>query len=140
MEPVHYLDESPPRHDAPAGGRSGYVMINGRQVHYLEWGHAKQPAALCLHGGGQTAYMYEAPGESLAGRFQVLAPDLPDHGDSDPLSGEWADRRQLGASLPPLLGAFGIDRVVAVGGSLGGIVSVTLGAAHPELVEGLVMI
>ena len=140
MEPVQYLDDSPPRHDAPAGGRSGYVMIDGRQVHYLEWGHAKLPALLCLHGGGQTAYMYEALGESLAGRFHVLAPDLPDHGDSESLSSGWADRREIAATLPPLLDAFGIDKVVAVGGSLGGIVSVTLGAAHPELVEGLVMI
>jgi pimeloyl-ACP methyl ester carboxylesterase len=115
-------------------------MIDGRQVHYLEWGHAKLPAVLCLHGGGQTAYMYESLGESLGTRFHVLAPDLPDHGDSDPLPAEWADRGELAASLPPLLEAFGINRVVAVGGSLGGIVSVTLAAARPELVEGLVMI
>lgn len=140
MEPAHYLDESPPRHDAPAGGRSGYVLIDGRQVHYLEWGHAKLPAILCLHGGGQTAYMYESLGESLAGRFHVLAPDLPDHGDSEPLASEWADRRQLAATLPPLLEAFGVDRAVLVGGSLGGIVSATLAAAHPELVAGAVMI
>lgn len=140
MEPAPRTDEGPARHDAPAAGRSGYVVIDGRQVHYLEWGHARLPAVVCLHGGGQTAYMYEALGAALAGRCHVLAPDLPDHGDSEPLPVDWPDRRQLAATVPPLMANFGIDRAVLVGGSLGGITAVSLAAAHPALVAGLVMI
>ena len=68
----------------PAGGRSGFVLLGDRQVHYLEWGHAGLPAVVCLHGGGQTAYMFEQLGAALAGRFHVLAWDFADHGDSDP--------------------------------------------------------
>ena len=57
-----------PRHDVPNGGRSGFTIIEGRQVHYLEWGPAGAPAVLCLHGGGQTAYMYEELGAALSPR------------------------------------------------------------------------
>ncbi len=72
--------ESPvPRHDIPIAGRSGFVLVDGRQVHYLEWGHTGAPPIVCLHGGGQTAYMWESLGAALSATHHVLAPDLPMH-------------------------------------------------------------
>jgi pimeloyl-ACP methyl ester carboxylesterase len=141
-EPLEWL---PPRHDVPAGGRSGFVRLDGRQVHFLEWGHARQPAVVCLHGGGQTAYMFEELGQALAGRFHVLAWDAAEHGDSDPFpEGPAAenpiDRHALAADAGPLCAEFGIDRAVFVGASMGGIVSVTVAAARPELVGGVVLL
>ena len=141
-QPIEHL---PPRHDVPAGGRSGYFLLGDRQVHYLEWGHARLPAVVCLHGGGQTAYMYEQLGASLAGRYHVLAWDFPDHGDSDPFfEGSAADtpfdRYALAADAGPLCDEFGITRAVFVGASMGGIVSVTVGAIRPDLVGAVVLL
>jgi pimeloyl-ACP methyl ester carboxylesterase len=139
------LEDLPPRHDVPAKGRSGYVLLGGRQVHYLEWGHAGLPAVVCLHGGGQTAYMYEQLGAGLAGRYHVLAWDSADHGDSDPflegpaLDGP-VDRYALAADAGPLCAEFGISRAVFVGASMGGIVSVTIAATRPDLVGGVVLL
>ena len=135
----------PPRHDVPVGGRSGYVLLGDRQVHYLEWGHARLPAVVCLHGGGQTAYMFEQLGSALAGRYHVLAWDFADHGDSDPfLDGPGAetplDRYALAADAGPLCAEFGITRAVFVGGSMGGVVSVTVAATQPDLVGGVVLV
>ncbi|HET9771839.1 MAG TPA: alpha/beta hydrolase [Acidimicrobiia bacterium] len=134
----------PPRHDVPAGGRSGFVMLGPRQVHYLEWGHARLPAVVCLHGGGQTAYMFEQLGAALAGRFHVLAWDFADHGDSDPFPGGPAemplDRHALAADAGPLCTEFGISRAVFVGGSMGGLVAVTVAARWPDLVGGVVLL
>jgi non-heme chloroperoxidase len=134
-------DDRVPRHDVPADGRSGFVVIEDRQVHYLEWGNRGQPPVLCLHGGGQTAYMYEEVGAALRSDYHVLAPDLPHHGDSDPLLDPdlWG-RVALADTLPPLLDEFGFDRFVAVGASLGGLTSLALAARHPDLVAGIVLI
>ena len=137
------IENLPPRHDVPVGGRSGYVLLDDRQVHYLEWGHAGLPAVVCLHGGGQTAYMFEQLGAALAGHFHVLAWDFADHGDSDPFLEEPEnpfDRHILAADAPPLCAEFGIGRAVFVGASMGGIVSVTIAAAQPELVAGVVLL
>lgn len=138
------IENLPPRHDVPAGGRSGFVLLDDRQVHYLEWGHAGLPAVVCLHGGGQTAYMFEQLGAALAGRFHVLAWDSADHGDSDPFPYDsnrgHLDRHLLAADAPPLCAEFGIDRAVFVGASMGGIVSVTVSAAFPEFVAGVVLL
>ena len=129
-------------HDVPTGGRSGYVRLDDRQVHYLEWGGATVPPVLALHGGGQTAYMFEDLGAALAGSYHVLAPDLPMHGDSDALPGSGGPlgRHPLAGSLPPLLAEFGLARVVIVGASLGGITAITIAANWPELVAGIVLI
>jgi pimeloyl-ACP methyl ester carboxylesterase len=136
MTPSH--SDAPPRHDVPRGGRSGFVLVDDRQVHYLEWGPSTAPPVLCLHGGGQTAYMYEELGDALRDRYHVLAPDLPWHGDSDPIDD--MGRQTLAESIPPLMHEFGFERAAFVGASLGGIVSMTLAAARPELVTSIVLI
>ena len=130
--------EGLPRHDVPVGGRSGFTVVDGRQVHYLEWGPSAAAPVLCLHGGGQTAYMYEEMGAVLGAGHHLLAPDLPSHGDSDPM--EAMEREDIAATLSPLLGHFGLERVVIVGASLGGIVAITLAARRPETVAGIVLI
>jgi pimeloyl-ACP methyl ester carboxylesterase len=127
-----------PRHDVPTGGRSGFTIVQGRQVHYLEWGSSAAPPVVCLHGGGQTAYMWEELGAALGPTHHVLAPDLPGHGDTDPV--DEMDRRSLADTIPPLLDEFGIERAAFVGASLGGIVSLTLAADRPRLVAAIALI
>lgn len=132
------VESSVPRHDIPTAGRSGFVLVEDRQVHYLEWGRAGAAPVVCLHGGGQTAYMWEGLGAALGATHHVLAPDLPMHGDSDPV-GEMS-REALAATIPSLLAEFGFERAVFVGASLGGLVSMTVTAAHPELVRAIVLV
>ncbi len=135
---VEAEEEGVPRHDVPLGGRSGFTLVEGRQVHYLEWGGSVAPVVVGLHGGGQTAYMWEELGSALADRYHVLAPDLPWHGDSDPIDD--MGRQALAATVPPLLDEFGLERVALVGASLGGLVSLTLAAARPELAAAVALI
>jgi non-heme chloroperoxidase len=127
-----------PRHDIPRSGRSGFALVDHRQVHYLEWGKVRSPAVLALHGGGQTAYMYEELGEILGADYYVLAPDLPGHGDSEALP-EFG-RHEFAATVPPMLEFFGLEKVVLIGASLGGMTSITAAAANPDLVAGIVLI
>src|SRR6266508_642007 len=134
----HPPNDHPPRHDVPRDGRSGFVLVDDRQVHYLEWGASAAPPVLCLHGGGQTAYMYEELGAALRDRYHVVAPDLPWHGDSDPIDD--MSRQTLAESIPPLMAEFGFERAGFVGASLGGIVSLTLAAARPDLVAAIALI
>ena len=127
-----------PRHDIPVGGRSGFTVVDGHQMHYLEWGRIGAPPVLCLHGGGQTAYMYEELGASLAAEHYVLAPDLPGHGDSDPLP-EFG-RSHFAAHISRVCDAFGLDRAVVIGASLGGMTAITLSGIRPELPVAIVLI
>lgn len=134
-----------PRHDVPTGGRSGFVIVEGRQVHYLEWGHGGLPPVLCLHGGGQTAYMFEELGAAIGHRYHLLAPDLPNHGDSDSFLADAETPTGFGpmmiaATLPPLLDHFGMARVALVGASLGGLTSIRFAEAHPDRAAAIALI
>src|SRR5262245_11042264 len=62
------------------------ASVDGLKVHYLTAGSG--PAVLLLHGYAQTSRMWRPLIPKLAGRFMVIAPDLPGIGDSDvPASG-----------------------------------------------------
>jgi pimeloyl-ACP methyl ester carboxylesterase len=128
-----------PRHDVPSEGRSGFTLVEGRQVHYLEWGHGGLPPVLCLHGGGQTAYMFEEIGSALGHRYHLLAPDLPNHGDSDAMA-EGFGPKGIAQTLPPLLDAFGMQRVALVGASLGGLTSICFADFHPDRAAAIALI
>jgi pimeloyl-ACP methyl ester carboxylesterase len=135
----------PPRHDVPRGGHSAFTLVDDLQVHYLSWGRRDAPPVVCLHGGGQTAYMFEEMGAALAPRWYVVAPDLPGHGDSDVdlsvASGIGGlDRRALASGVERFLDHLGVDRAAFVGASLGGITSLTLASLHPERVEAIALI
>jgi len=131
----------PDPHDIPKGGRSGFVVIDGRQVHYLEWGPSGAPLVVCLHGGGQTSYMFEELGASLRDRYHVIAPDLPGHGESNPLPNPSEFTREaLTATLPGLLDEFGAGPAAFVGASLGGILSLTLAGVAPARVHAIALI
>jgi pimeloyl-ACP methyl ester carboxylesterase len=89
--------------------------------------------------------MWEEAGAALAATHYVLAPDLPGHGDSDVdlavtggVSG--LDRRALADGVEAVMDEFGLDEVVLVGASLGGITSLTLAAASPTRVAGIVLV
>src|SRR3990172_7964719 len=82
--------------------------------------------------------MFEELGAALAARHHVLAIDLPHHGDSDPLDD--VGPRAYAETIPPLFAAFGLERAVLVGASLGGLTSIFFAAAHPERVRGIVLI
>ena len=137
--------DGPPRHDVPRGGHSGFTIVDERQVHYLGWGHRVAPPVVCLHGGGQTAYMWEELGAALADRCFVFAPDLPAHGDSDidlAVAGTTTglDRRALAGSIEETLDHIGIDDAVFVGASLGGITALTIAAQSPNRVRAIALI
>jgi pimeloyl-ACP methyl ester carboxylesterase len=151
-------DGGVPRHDVPRGGRSGFTVVRDRQVHYLEWGRIDAPTVFCLHGGGQTAYMFEEIGAALADRFHVLAPDLPSHGDSAdmdaasvtaadlpegidvPVDGVAIGPVAIALTLPPLLDHFGVDATHVVGASLGGMAGLIMASHRPDLVRSISLI
>ena len=145
MSAVADLPSGPPRHDVPTGGHSAFTMVADRQVHYLAWGRRTAAPVVCLHGGAQTAYMWESLGAALASDHCVLAPDLPAHGDSDPDAepvpgAVGVSRQQLAASVVRFLDHVGVDRAVFVGASLGGITALTIAAEEPARVAGIALV
>jgi pimeloyl-ACP methyl ester carboxylesterase len=106
-------------------------------LHYRDAGSG--PAVLFIHGLISDHRTWDTEVERLAKTHRVIAPDLPGHGESAKLSGDYS----LGAhaaALRDLLDILGIDRVTVVGHSLGGGIAMQLAYLFPERVNGMVLV
>ena len=85
-----------------------------------------------LHGIGSSRHAWDPVVPALAGRFDVLAVDLPGFGDSGPLpAGAAPAPAALAAAVAGLLDDLGITDPHVAGNSLGGWVALELAGIRP---------
>ena len=128
----------------PTGGtgelrRAGtaYLEVDGLRMRYRRLG-AGEPVLL-LHGIGRSLEDWDEQFDRLAGRFDLIAVDLPGFGWSTRVPGR-TTLAGLAGALPPLLTALGVPAPVhVVGNSLGGAVAMRFAADRPDLVRSLVL-
>jgi 2-hydroxy-6-oxonona-2,4-dienedioate hydrolase len=115
----------------------------GGEIVWHVWGEARTgvPPLVLFHGGsGSWTHWLRNIEALVADGRQLWVPDLPGFGDSEvPPDGTDADAMvaPLRAGLQALLGAQACD---LVGFSFGGMTAGLLAAAHPELVQRLVVV
>lgn len=109
-------------------------------VHYLEWpGAADDLALIFLHGGGLHAHTFDLVGNLLRHHGRCISLDLRGHGESQWSPGRYgseATADDLSAAVRQL----GLEKVVAVGHSMGGIGAIAWAARHPPELVGLVVV
>ena len=90
------------------------------------------PPLVLLHGIGSSRQAWDPVVPALAGRFTVIAVDLPGFGDSAPLPAHVEPApAALAAAVADLLDELGVTRPHLAGNSLGGWVAVELAAIRP---------
>jgi pimeloyl-ACP methyl ester carboxylesterase len=129
-------------YDGPPAVRRDLVEVEpGRRLSALVWGEG-DPELVLLHGGSQNAHTWDTVALALRPR-PLVAIDLPGHGHSD-----GPGPRQRAARSPR---AAADDVAVAVrspapraagvvGTSYGGMTTIALAAAAPELVRRVVLV
>jgi len=113
----------------PAGPLSG-----------LSWGEEDAPTVLCVHGHREQCLVWAPLAEDLATRgLRVLAPDLRGHGRS--AHEEGVGGYSVGNTLRDLDQLLAqVGRVVLLGHSLGGMLSLVLASLRPAQLAGLVLV
>nr|WP_315222629.1 alpha/beta hydrolase [uncultured Duganella sp.] len=74
--------------DNPAQVHHRTMEVQGVNVFYREAGPARAPVLLLLHGFGASSYMFRNLIPQLAGKYHVIAPDLPGFGQSSVTPGK----------------------------------------------------
>jgi pimeloyl-ACP methyl ester carboxylesterase len=120
---------------------SGFLQRAGGKLHYAKIGvpNSNMPPAVVLHklGGWLADWRHVAP--LLAQGRQVIAFDLPGHGDSR-WEGPPPYIQTLGETAATLVGALdemGLSQVDLLGTSLGGCVAISIAAFFPKRVHKL---
>jgi pimeloyl-ACP methyl ester carboxylesterase len=118
-----------------------WQSADGLTLHYRDYaGPAHRPAILCLPGLTRNARDFEDLAAALAGQWRVIAVDLRGRGDSDYArdTSTYVPMTYVG-DVAALLDQLALDKVVAIGTSLGGIVAVLLANVLPDRFAGLVI-
>ena len=116
--------------------KSGFVLVNGVRLHYLDWG-GDGPALVFLTGMGSSAYIYGDFAPRFTDAFRVLALTRRGHGDSDyPETGY--DPDTLVEDIRQFMDALHMDTAILAGHSLAGVELTHFAATHPGRVGKLV--
>ena len=97
------------------------------------------PTLFLIHGITNSGRSWEPTMRLLARDFDVIAPDLPGHGESDRQRGDHSLGNHA-CVMRDLLQVLEIERATVVGHSLGGGVAMQFSYQFPELVERLVLV
>lgn len=90
-----------------------------------------------IHGLGSAKTVWALVTPPLAKTFDVIAMDLPGHGETPWVGGTAMDPRSLADSVRATLDGLGIARAHVAGNSLGGWVGLELAAAYPDRVASI---
>jgi pimeloyl-ACP methyl ester carboxylesterase/DNA-binding response OmpR family regulator len=114
--------------------------VDGQAIHARVQGTPNRRLLLLIHGWSSSWYALSPLLPLLSERFYCVAVDLPGYGESPPLTERaaipaYADLlaglvRQISPAIP----------AVILGHSMGGMIAVTMGLRHPEVVERLVLL
>jgi pimeloyl-ACP methyl ester carboxylesterase len=124
---------------AQAAPESKQVEIFGQKIHYLEAGAASNPAVILLHGLGGDVSNWAPTIPALSPKYHVYVIDQVGFGKSDKPVANYRV-----AMLVEFLDAFyrklGVEKATLVGNSLGGWTAAAFAIAHPEKVDGIVLV
>ncbi|EHS49267.1 alpha/beta hydrolase fold containing protein [Rhizobium sp. PDO1-076] len=123
--------------DFPASFKTQDITTNGATIHVRVGG--KGPAAVLLHGYGETGDMWAPMAADLARDHTVIVPDLRGLGlSSKPDAG--FDKMTQAADVAGVLDALDIDRADLVTHDIGNMVGFAFAARHPDRVTRFVLI
>jgi pimeloyl-ACP methyl ester carboxylesterase len=115
-------------------------VVNGRTLHFLDWGGTDRPPLVLLHGALLQAHLWDFFCLDMRRHFWIHALDLPGHGDS-----QWAadgdySRARVAADVCGFVDQLDLRSIVLVGHSFGGAVSALVAARMPERMRALLMV
>ncbi|MDH4414555.1 MAG: alpha/beta fold hydrolase [Rhizobium sp.] len=114
-----------------------FIAVDGVRIRYRESAGSGVPVLL-THGIGGSLEMWHEQLSRLGGSLRLIAWDLPGHGLSD-LGKQPYDPDTFSAFAWRFVDALKLDRLVLVGNSLGGAISLRMADSQPDRVAGLLL-
>lgn len=116
-----------------------FISVEGRRIHYLDWGREGQQPFVMLHGIARTAHSFDHIAPHFRQDFRVIAVDMRGHGDSD-----WHPEgaylvEDYVKDIEALVEDLDLNDIVILGNSTGGRVAQVYAGLHPELVSRLIV-
>lgn len=116
------------------------LMVNGMNIHYLDWGAPGKPPMILLHGLRGHCHSWDDVAANFCADYHVLALDQRGRGETD-----WAPRGDYSidafvADLEEFCDALRIEKFTLIGHSMGGRNSIAFAGRNPEKLDKLVIV
>lgn len=123
----------------PKNATDRYFRAGTLRLHYLEWGARSATPLILLHHVSSHAHTWDHFASRMSLDYRVLALDMRGHGDS-----QWAGvgnytTEHYASDVAALVEHLNLERVIVLGGSLGGRVALVYAAQHSQRVAALIM-
>ena len=114
---------------------------DGLKLHYRDYpGNETRPPVICLHGLTRNARDFEQLAERLSPEWRVLCLEMRGRGESEyAREAVTYNPLQYVEDVTALLDELGIDRFVAVGTSLGGLMTMLLALQSPQRIAAAII-
>jgi len=128
----------PSEEDEDDGPATQTIEVGGRRIRYFKRGEGGEPMIL-IHGFGGDLNNWLFNHEPLAAEREVIALDLPGHGESAKAVGD-GSVKTLADTVIAFMAELGVESAHLVGHSMGGAVSLCIAQTAPERVRSLTLI
>jgi pimeloyl-ACP methyl ester carboxylesterase len=119
--------------------RDIYITANEIRHHVIARGAQDQPIVMMIHGLTQQAHVFDAVAAELAKNHHVYCLDVRGRGESEWGPPDGYHVANYVQDLEAVRDGLGIQRFSLVGTSMGGLISMHYGAAHPGRVDRIVL-
>ena len=108
-----------------------------KRIHFRDVGPREAPTIVLVHGFSASLHTWVA---DLKRDYRVISLDLPGHGLSRCVDNDQIGMEQFAAIIDQVTRALKVDRFTLAGNSMGGGAAWNFALAHPERLEGLVLV
>ena len=117
-------------------------LKSGSQVelHFTDTGPRDAPILVLVHGYSASLNTWDAWVRNLRKDYRVIRLDLPGHGLSRCVDNDEIGIEQFIASIDRVTHSLDVDQFTLVGSSMGGHTAWAYALAHPERLDGLVLV
>jgi pimeloyl-ACP methyl ester carboxylesterase len=117
-----------------------YATVDGHRIFYREAGPRTAPTILLLHGFPTSSHMFRNLIPALAGKYHVVAPDLPGFGFTELPAGKKGrfTFEQIASVIGKFTETIGLDRYAIYVFDYGAPTGFRLALAHPERVTAII--
>lgn len=115
-------------------------LPGGVRLHYRDEGLRTGPTLLLIHGFSASLQTWEPWVARLGDTYRIVSLDLPGHGLTSAPSDYQASIEAYRDLVDAFVTAQRLDRFVLAGSSMGGNVAWEYALAHPEHVDGLILV
>lgn len=112
--------------------------VNGRRIHYRDWGARDAQPIVLVHGYPGNAHVWDGFAEAMSPHYRLIAVDLCGHGESD-----WADDYSFAGwvdDLRVMAADLALSPFTFLGHSLGSTIGFRFAESYPAMLDQLVAV